>query len=85
MGPPEESVNPTSIFPPQLHLQKLKHYSNLNYNETERTVLNQDLIYDCGFIKVTEVVYAKWKRMKETLCMTQDEELLVLLLDTYQK
>ena len=85
MGPPEESVNPTSILPPQLHLQKL--YSNLDYNETERTILNQDLIYDCGFIKikVTEVVYAKWKRMKETLCMTQDEELLVLLLDTYQK
>ena len=83
MGPPEESVNPTSIFPPQLHLQK--RYSNLDYNETERTVLNQDLTYDCGFIKVTEVVYAKWKRMKETLCMTQDEELLVLLLDTYQK
>ena len=84
MGPPEESVNPTSAFPPQHHhLQK--YYSNLDYNETECTVLNQDLIYDCGFIKVTGVVYAKWKRMKETLCMTQDEELLVLLLDTYQK
>ena len=78
-----ESQEESEDFPPQHHLRKRN--SILDYNETERTVLDQDLIYDCGFIKVTGVVYAKWKRMKETLCMTQDDELLVLLLDTYQK
>lgn len=76
MGPPESELEDRNLR---------KRSSNVDYNETEGTVLDRDLVNDCGFIKVTGVVFAKWKRMRETLCMTKDEELLVLLLDTYQK
>ena len=76
MGPPEESVD-------KRHLRQRNF--TLDYNESDRTVLDQDLIYDCGFIKVTGVVHRRWKRMKEAMCMQEDEELVVHLLDAHQK
>ena len=60
--------------------RNLRKRSPLDYNEIE-----QDLMYDYCFIKVSGLVYQEWKRLRDTLCMHEDEELVVHLLNAYQQ
>lgn len=65
------------------NLRKRKAY--LDYSEDNAADLLEDhQVYDCCFIKVTGSIYGRWKRLRDTLRLQSDEDLVLHLLDLYQ-
>ena len=57
-----------------------KRNSTLDYSETEDLMM-----HDCSYIKVTRLTYRRLKQLREALCIQEDEELVIHLLDAYEQ
>ena len=51
----------------------------------QQPALLQNQVYDCCFIKVPGSIYQRWKRIRNQLSLHSDEELVVHLLDFYER
>ena len=62
----------------------LRERKPLDYNESDSQAIEQDIMHDFCYIKVSGSVYQKWKVIRDKLGMQDDEEMVVHLLNAFQ-
>ena len=62
----------------------LRERKPLDYNESDSQALEQEIMHDSCYIKVSGPVYQKWKVIRDKLGMQDDEEMVVHLLNAFQ-